>query len=92
MPPLVDHLASDRLERPNALKAGVNLVFNGDLGTVGNNPVAFNGQKGDLRIGLAFDAPLTRRLERQLSLGAHQLPGTAPRHLPVRRPGEPDLA
>ncbi len=48
----------------NALKAGVNLTFSGDLGTVGNNPAAFNGQKGDLRVGLSFDAPFTRRLER----------------------------
>lgn len=48
----------------NALKAGVNLTFSGDLGNIGSNPLAFNGQKGDLRVGLSFDAPFTRRLER----------------------------
>jgi hypothetical protein len=48
----------------NALKAGLDLTFSGDLGTVGNNPVAFNGQNGSMRVGLRFDAPFTRRLER----------------------------
>ncbi len=48
----------------NALKAGVNLTFSGDLGTLGNNPAAFDGKKGDMRVGLSFDAPFTRRLER----------------------------
>ena len=47
-----------------ALKAGLDLTFSGDLGTVGNNPAAFNGKNGDLRVGLRFDAPFTRRLER----------------------------
>ncbi|HEX3725774.1 MAG TPA: hypothetical protein VHV08_06005 [Pirellulales bacterium] len=46
------------------LKAGVNLTFNGGIGTLGNNAVNFNGNTGDLRVGVAFDAPLTRRLER----------------------------
>ena len=48
----------------NALKAGLDLTFSGDLGTVGNNPAAFNGQNGSLRVGMRFDAPFTRRLER----------------------------
>jgi len=48
----------------NALKAGLDVFFEGDLATVGNNPVAFNGQDGSLRVGLRFDAPFTRRLER----------------------------
>ena len=48
----------------NALKAGLDLTFSGDLGTVGNNPAAFNGQNGRLQVGLRFDAPFTRRLER----------------------------
>lgn len=48
----------------NALKAGLDLTFSGDMGTVGNNPVAFNGQNGALRVGMRFDAPFTRRLER----------------------------
>ncbi len=48
----------------NALRAGLDLTFSGDLGTVGNNPAAFNGQNGSMRVGLRFDAPFTRRLER----------------------------
>jgi hypothetical protein len=48
----------------NALKAGLDLTFSGDMGTVGNNPAAFNAQNGSLRVGLRFDAPFTRRLER----------------------------
>ena len=48
----------------NALKAGLDVFFEGDIGTVGNNPVAFNGQNGALRVGMRFDAPFTRRLER----------------------------
>ncbi len=48
----------------NQLKAGLDLTFSGDMGTVGNNPAAFNGQNGSLRVGLRFDAPFTRRLER----------------------------
>ncbi len=48
----------------NALKAGLDLTFSGDLGTVGNNPAAFNGQNGRLQVGVRFDAPFTRRLER----------------------------
>ncbi len=46
------------------LKAGLDLTFSGDLGTIGNNPAAFNGNNGDLRVGLRFDAPFTRRQER----------------------------
>ncbi len=48
----------------NALKAGLDVFFTGDLGNVGNNPVAFNGQNGSMRVGVRFDAPFTRRLER----------------------------
>lgn len=48
----------------NALKAGLNLVVSGDLGTVGNNPVNFRGSNGSLSVGLQFDAPLTRLAER----------------------------
>jgi hypothetical protein len=48
----------------NALRAGLDVFFEGDLGNVGNNPVAFNGQNGSLRVGMRFDAPFTRRLER----------------------------
>jgi len=48
----------------NQLKAGLDVTFEGDLGTVNNNPVSFNGRDGSLRMGLRFDAPFTRRLER----------------------------
>src|SRR5262249_27709934 len=45
----------------NALKAGLDLTFSGNMGNIGNNPVAFNGQNGQLQVGLRFDAPFTRR-------------------------------
>jgi hypothetical protein len=48
----------------NSLRAGLDLTFGGDMGTVGNNPVALNGQNGHLRMGLRFDSPFTRRVER----------------------------
>jgi outer membrane protein TolC len=48
----------------NLLKAGLNLTFDGDVGTVGNNPVNFSGRNGSLRVGVRFDAPFARRLER----------------------------
>jgi len=48
----------------NSLKAGLDLTFSGDMGTIGNNPAAFNGQNGSMRVGVRFDAPFTRRLER----------------------------
>ena len=48
----------------NQLKAGLDLTFDGNVGTVGNNGVAFNGKNGNMRVGLAFDAPFTRRLQR----------------------------
>ncbi len=48
----------------NLLKAGLDLTFNGDIGTVGNGGLNFNGKDGNLRVGVAFDAPFTRRLQR----------------------------
>lgn len=48
----------------NLLKAGLNLTFDGDVGTVGNNPVNFNGRNGSLRVGVQFDAPFARRVQR----------------------------
>ncbi len=47
-----------------ALKAGLDLTFSGEMGTIGNNPAAFNGQTGNMKVGLRFDAPFTRRVER----------------------------
>ena len=50
----------------NALQAGLNLVFSGDMGTAKNNPVSFRDATGQLRVGVQFDAPLTRVQERNL--------------------------
>ena len=48
----------------NALESGLDLVFSGDVGTTGNNPVDFSHTTGTLRAGLRFDAPFTRLQER----------------------------
>ncbi len=48
----------------NRLRSDLDLTFNGDLGTVGDNPLKFRSANGQLRIGLAWDTPLTRLLER----------------------------
>ncbi|MBI3466458.1 MAG: hypothetical protein HY000_25880, partial [Planctomycetes bacterium] len=48
----------------DALQSSLNIVASGDMGTVGNNMVKFRGEEGSLRLGLQFDAPLTRLLER----------------------------
>jgi hypothetical protein len=50
----------------NLLKAGLDVTFEGDIRTIGNNPVNFSGRDGALRVGLAFDAPLARRLARNV--------------------------
>ena len=56
-------MAADRLQRQR-IESRLDVFFTGDLGNVGNNPVAFNGQNGSMRVGVRFDAPFTRRLER----------------------------
>ncbi|MEX1039132.1 MAG: TolC family protein [Pirellulaceae bacterium] len=48
----------------NALEADLDIVFSGDIGTVGDNPVDFRSTTGRLRVGLQWDAPLTRVVER----------------------------
>lgn len=48
----------------NNLQSNVNLTFSGDVNTVNNNPLDFRGSTGRLRVGLEFDAPLTRVAER----------------------------
>jgi outer membrane protein TolC len=50
--------------RANALKSNVNVTFNGDISTTDNNPAQFRAPTGRLRVGLEFDAPLTRVTER----------------------------
>ncbi len=48
----------------NALKSTLDLRFEGDLNTTDNNPIRFRSTTGRLRVGLEFDAPLTRLQER----------------------------
>jgi outer membrane protein TolC len=48
----------------NDLRSGLDVTFSGDLSTTDNNPVRFRGTTGRLRVGLEFDAPLTRLAER----------------------------
>lgn len=48
----------------DALQSGLDIVFDGDLSTARNNPVSFRAPTGNLRVGLQFDAPFTRLLER----------------------------
>jgi hypothetical protein len=50
----------------NALEAGVDFVFSGDINTLGDNPFRFRSTTGRLRVGLQFDAPITRLAERNL--------------------------
>lgn len=51
-------IAADRL------KAGLDVTFGGDLGTTDNNPFRFRSTAGRMRLGLEFDAPLTRLEQR----------------------------
>jgi len=48
----------------DALQSGLNVTADGDIGTVRNNAVSFRRSTGNLRLGLQFDAPFTRLLER----------------------------
>ncbi|MCH8840842.1 MAG: TolC family protein, partial [Planctomycetes bacterium] len=48
----------------NDLMSDLDLVFSGDLGNVGDNPFDLRASRGRLRVGLEFDAPLTRLAER----------------------------
>ncbi|MEE3373073.1 MAG: TolC family protein [Planctomycetota bacterium] len=48
----------------NALQSVLNVTAGGDLRTARNNPVSFRAPAGSLRMGVEFDAPLTRLLER----------------------------
>ncbi|MEM8944393.1 MAG: TolC family protein [Planctomycetota bacterium] len=50
----------------NDLQSDLDLVFSGDLGNVGDNPFRFRDTNGRLRVGLEFDAPLTRLAERNV--------------------------
>lgn len=48
----------------DALQSVLNVTANGDLSTARNNPVSFRAPTANLRLGLEFDAPFTRLLER----------------------------
>ena len=48
----------------NQLQSMLNLTAGGDISTAKNNPVSFRAPTGSLRLGLEFDAPFTRLLER----------------------------
>lgn len=48
----------------NALKSVLNLRADGDVRTARNNPVSFRAPTADVRLGVEFDAPLTRLVER----------------------------
>ena len=48
----------------NALKSGLTVSFDGSVNTTNKNPLNFNGDFGTLSTTVQFDAPLTRRLER----------------------------
>ena len=50
----------------NDLLSNLDIVFSGDLGNVGDNPFHFRDTNGRLRVGLEFDAPLTRLAERNI--------------------------
>ena len=46
------------------LQGNIDLVFEGDMGNVTDNPFRLNYENGQLRAGLRFDAPLVRVAER----------------------------
>ena len=48
------------------LQSDLDFVFSGDIGNVGDNPFGIRGNNGRLRVGLEFDAPLTRLAERNI--------------------------
>lgn len=48
------------------LEGNVDLVFDGDVRSTGDNPLAFNSVDSRLRVGMRFDAPLTRLVERNI--------------------------
>lgn len=48
----------------NTLRSNLTVSLSGDVGTVGNNPLAFQAPTGNVTAGLRFDAPITRLIER----------------------------
>ena len=50
--------------RADALQSVLDVTAAGDVRTSGNNPTGFRAPTSNLRLGLEFDAPVTRLLER----------------------------
>ncbi|MEM9352752.1 MAG: hypothetical protein AAGA92_07045 [Planctomycetota bacterium] len=50
----------------NDLLSDLDIVFSGDIGNVSDNPFDLRGTNGRLRVGLEFDAPITRLAERNV--------------------------
>ncbi|MEM8864030.1 MAG: TolC family protein [Planctomycetota bacterium] len=48
----------------NDLLSDLDITFSGDIGNVGDNPFRLRDTNGRLRVGLEFDGPLTRLIER----------------------------
>lgn len=48
----------------NPLKSGLDVTINGTMGTTQNDSSRFDARTGTLRMGLRFDTPLTRLIER----------------------------
>lgn len=48
----------------DALQSVLNVTASGDIRTARNNPVSFRAPAGTMRLGMEFDAPFTRLLER----------------------------
>ncbi|MCL2118082.1 MAG: hypothetical protein FWH27_06600 [Planctomycetaceae bacterium] len=48
----------------NELQSNLSFSVNGELGTRTNNPVAFDRRNGKINVGVEWDAPMTRLLER----------------------------
>ncbi len=50
--------------KANALEANLNFLVNGQLNNTSNNPTNFQSTRGQIQVGMQFDAPLTRLTER----------------------------
>ncbi|TWU25022.1 hypothetical protein Pla52o_13190 [Novipirellula galeiformis] len=46
------------------LESSLDVVFNGDVQNVGNNPLDMRSSTGRLRVGLQWDSPITRLVQR----------------------------
>ena len=60
---LVDRWRSIQL-KADALQSVLNVTANGGIGTAPNNAARFHSSTANLRLGVEFDAPFTRLLER----------------------------